>query len=90
MIQLEAMRKSLPWSILKTLTPEMIFGLMYGLIVATIVGSVGVVIVGTYFTTVFLVKIVTNHWDMIIFFSVLLIIIRAYRGRYRQTLLHQD
>ena len=86
MIQLEAMRKSLPWSILKTLTPEMIFGLMYGLIVATIVGSVGVVIAGTIFSIVFLV----NHWDMIIFFSVLLIIIRVYRGSYRQKLLHQD
>jgi hypothetical protein len=55
---------------------------MFAFFVAVIVGSLGVVIAGIYFTTAFLVKIVTNHWDMIIFFLVLLIIIRVYRGRY--------
>ena len=86
MIWLDEMQKNLPWSLLKFLTPAMIPGLMFGIIVATIVGSVGVVIAGTIFSIVFLV----NHWDMIIFFSVLLIIIRVYRGSYRQKLLHQD
>jgi tetrahydromethanopterin S-methyltransferase subunit E len=78
--------KSLPWSLLKSLTPDMIAGLSVAFIVVVFVGSLGVVIAGICFTTAFLF----NHWDTVIFFLVLLIIIRVYRGRYRQTLLHQD
>jgi hypothetical protein len=90
MIQLDAMMKALPSfllkSILKSLTPVTIVDLMSAFTAAVFIGSLGVIIAGIYFTTVFLI----NHWDMISFFLLLLIIIRVYRGRYRQTLLHQD
>ena len=78
--------KSLPKILLKSLTPEVIFFLIFASIIVLVVGSLIACIVGICF----LIAILQNHWDMVIFFLVLLIIIRVYRGRCRQTLLHTD